>query len=63
MGAGLFRVSQFREAQRALSALAGALAGYEIRRRLVKKLHVRDFLVALCEAAVAISLAWLLVSR
>jgi uncharacterized membrane protein len=44
-------------------ALAGAFAGYEIRRRLVKKLHLRDFFVALCEDAVAISLAWLFVSR
>lgn len=44
-------------------ALAGAFAGYEIRRRLVKKLRVRDLFVALCEDAAAISLAWLFVSR
>jgi len=47
----------------ALGALAGAFAGYQIRRRLVKKLHFRDFLVALCEDAVAVSLAWLFVAR
>lgn len=41
----------------------GAFVGYEIRRRLVNSLHIKDFLVALCEDLVAIALACFLVSR
>ena len=47
----------------AIGALVGAFAGYEIRRRLVKKLNIRDLFVALCEDLIAISLACLFVSR
>jgi uncharacterized membrane protein len=43
--------------------LIGAFAGYEIRKRLVNNLHIKDFFVAICEDLVAISLAYLLVSR
>ena len=40
----------------------GAFLGYEIRRRLVNSLHVKDLFVALCEDLVAIALACFLVS-
>ena len=41
----------------------GAFAGYEIRRRLVAALHVKDIFVALLEDLVAIGLACFFVSR
>ena len=41
----------------------GAFVGYEIRKRLVNNLHIKDFFVALCEDLIAIGLAYLLVSR
>jgi uncharacterized membrane protein len=44
-------------------AIAGAFAGYEIRRRLVTKLNNKDFVVALCEDAIAIGLALFFVTR
>jgi uncharacterized membrane protein len=47
----------------AIGALIGAFAGYEIRRRLVSNLHIKDFFVAICEDLVAIGLACFLVSR
>jgi uncharacterized membrane protein len=47
----------------AIGALIGAFAGYEIRRRLVRNLHIKDFFVAICEDLVAIGLACFLVSR
>ena len=47
----------------AVGALIGAFAGYEIRRRLVSNLHIKDFFVAICEDLVAIGLACFLVSR
>lgn len=47
----------------AIGALIGAFAGYEIRRRLVSNLHIRDFFVAICEDLVAIALACFLVSH
>ena len=43
-----------------VGAVVGAFLGYGIRRRL--DLHIKDLLVALCEDAVAIGLALLLVS-
>ena len=43
-----------------VGAIVGAFLGYGIRRRL--DLHIKDLLVALCEDAVAIGLALLLVS-
>ena len=46
-----------------IGAIIGAFAGYEIRRRLVNNLRIKDFFVALCEDLVAIALACFLVSR
>ena len=39
----------------------GAFVGYEIRRRLVNNLHIKDFFVAICEDLLVIALAYLLV--
>ncbi len=39
----------------------GAFAGYEVRKRLVNNLHIKDFFVAICEDLVAIALAYFLV--
>lgn len=44
-------------------AIIGAFAGYEIRKRLVIKLNIKDLLVALSEDLVALGLAWFFVSR
>ena len=41
----------------------GAFLGYDIRRRLVNNLHIKDFVVAVCEDVVAVGLALFLVSR
>jgi len=47
----------------ATGALLGAFAGYEIRKRLVTSLHIKDLFVAICEDLIAIVLACLVVSR
>jgi uncharacterized membrane protein len=47
----------------ATGGVIGAFAGYEIRKRLVNNLHIKDFFVAICEDLVAIGLAYLLVSH
>ncbi len=47
----------------AIGAVIGAFGGYEIRRRLVRSLNVKDIFVALSEDLVAIGLALFLVSR
>ncbi|MEP6811081.1 MAG: DUF4126 family protein, partial [Chthoniobacterales bacterium] len=47
----------------ALGGVLGGYAGYETRRRLVQDWHLKDFLVALVEDAVALGLALFLVSR
>jgi uncharacterized membrane protein len=47
----------------AVGGVIGAFAGYEIRRRLVAALHVKDIFVALLEDLVAIGLACFFVSR
>ena len=47
----------------AVGGVIGAFAGYEIRRRLVAALHVKDIFVALPEDLVAIGLACFFVSR
>jgi uncharacterized membrane protein len=39
----------------------GAFVGYEIRRRIVNNLHIKDIFVAICEDLVAIALAYFLV--
>ena len=46
-----------------LGGVIGAFAGYEIRRRLVSGLNLKDFVVATFEDLVAIGLACFLVSR
>ena len=44
-------------------ATIGAFAGYEIRKRVVTKLGIKDFVVALSEDAIALGLALFFVSR
>jgi len=44
-------------------SVIGAFVGYEIRRRLVTNLHIKDFFVAIHEDLVAIGLAFFIVSR
>ena len=46
----------------AVGAIAGAFGGYETRKRLVTRLNLPDFVVALVEDALAIGLATLVVS-
>ena len=46
-----------------IGAILGAFAGYEIRKRLVATLNVKDILVAIPEDLVAIGLACFLVTR
>ena len=45
-----------------IGGVIGAFLGYEIRRRLVNNLRVRDFAFAVCEDAIAIGLALFFVS-
>lgn len=45
-----------------IGALIGTFAGYEVRRRLVRGLKVKDTVIAIPEDLVAIVLAYLLVS-
>jgi uncharacterized membrane protein len=47
----------------ATGGAAGAFSAYEIRKRVVNSLHIKDFFVALCEDTIAIALAFVLVSR
>lgn len=47
----------------ATGGIIGAFAGYEIRRSLVTKFGLKDFLVALAEDFIAAGLACFLVSR
>jgi uncharacterized membrane protein len=47
----------------ALGALAGTLGGYEFRSRLVKATGGKDLPIALLEDAIAIGVAFLIVSR
>jgi uncharacterized membrane protein len=47
----------------AIGSVIGAFVGYEIRKRLVNNLPIKDFVVAVCEDVVAIFLALFLVSR
>jgi uncharacterized membrane protein len=41
----------------------GAFLGYQTRKRLVRDLHIKDFVVAVCEDLLAIGLAFFVVSR
>jgi uncharacterized membrane protein len=43
--------------------VVGAFLGYEVRKRLVNNLHIKDFIVAVCEDLVAIALALFIASR
>jgi uncharacterized membrane protein len=45
-----------------IGAVIGTYAGYEIRRRLVRRLEVKDRVIALAEDLVAMGLAYLIVS-
>ena len=45
----------------ATGGVVGAFVGYEIRRRIVNNLHIKDIFVAICEDLVAIALAYFLV--
>lgn len=47
----------------AVGGIIGAFAGYEIRRRLVAALNVKDIFIALPEDLVTLGLAFFLVSR
>src|SRR5437764_9542750 len=47
----------------AVGAIGGAFGGYETRKRLVTRLNLPDFVIALVEDALAIGLATLVVSR
>jgi len=46
-----------------IGGVIGAFVGYEIRRRLVNTLHVKDFFPAISEDLIAIALACFFVSR
>ena len=46
-----------------IGGVIGAFVGYEIRRRVVNNLHIKDTFVAICEDAVAIALACFVVWR
>ena len=46
-----------------VGGIIGAFAGYEIRRRLVSALNIKDIFIALLEDAVTIGLACLFVTR
>ena len=45
------------------AGVIGAFAGYKVRRRLVNKRQIHDFVVAVCEDLFAIGLGFFLVSR
>jgi uncharacterized membrane protein len=47
----------------AIGGVIGAFAGYEIRRRLVSALQIRDLFIALLEDLITIGAAFFLVSR
>ncbi len=46
-----------------VGGIIGAFAGYEIRRKLVSALNIKDIFIALFEDLVAIGLACFFVSR
>jgi len=47
----------------AVAAIVGAFAGYEIRRRLVSALNIKDIFIALLEDLVTLGLACFFVTR
>ena len=46
-----------------IGAVFGAFLGYNVRKRLVNNLHIKDFAVAVCEDVIATGLALFLISR
>ena len=46
-----------------VGGVLGAFTGYEVRRRLVSSLKIKDIFVAPFEDLIALGLAWLFVSR
>ncbi|MFL6518614.1 MAG: DUF4126 family protein [Chthoniobacterales bacterium] len=46
-----------------VGGVIGAFGGYELRRRLVSKLMIKDFFVALSEDVIALGMAWFFLSR
>lgn len=47
----------------AIGAVVGAFAGYEIRKRLVTGLNIKDIFLAITEDLIALGLAWFLLAR
>ena len=47
----------------AIGGIIGAFAGYQVRRKLVSALNIKDFFIALPEDLVTIGLAYFFVSR
>ena len=47
----------------AVGALIGAFAGYEVRRKLVAALNIKDTFIALLEDLITIGLAYFFVTR
>lgn len=45
------------------AGVMGAFTGYEVRRRLVSSLKIKDIFIALLEDLIALGLAWIFVSR
>ena len=46
-----------------IGGVIGAFVGYATRKRLVNNLHIKDFIIAVCEDLLAIGLAFFFVSR
>jgi uncharacterized membrane protein len=46
-----------------IAAIVGAFLGYQIRKRVVTNLHIKDFFVAVCEDLLTIGLALFFVAR
>ncbi|HEX4708414.1 MAG TPA: DUF4126 family protein [Candidatus Udaeobacter sp.] len=46
-----------------IGGVASAFLGYHVRRSLVTNLHIKDFIVAVCEDVLTIALAVFVVSR
>ena len=47
----------------AIGAVVGAFAGYELRKRLVAGLNIKDIFLAITEDLIALGLAWFLLAR
>jgi uncharacterized membrane protein len=46
-----------------MGGVIGAFVGYAVRKRLVNNLHIKDFVIAVCEDLLNIGFAFLLVWR